>query len=403
MQPWDCLWINADLAGTEQDNDFGIIRDAAIAIKNNRIAWLGKQSELPDNYQRNTAKIIDAQSTWITPGLIDCHTHLIYAGDRNVDFAKRLASQASYADLASAGGGILSTVAATRAASEEALLQQSEKRLHAMMTQGVAVVEIKSGYGLDLENELKMLRVAKQLAERNAIIIKTTLLAAHAVPVEFKNRADDYIDYICKIILPKVAKENLADAVDVFCEAIAFNLKQTEKIFIAAREYGLAIKCHAEQLSCFGAAKLAARYQALSADHLEYIDETAVAAMAENKTVAVLLPGAYYYLREKRCPPIDLLRKYKVPIAIATDCNPGSSPTTSLQLMMNMACLLYSMRPEEVFAAVTKHAAKALAMADTHGTLAIGKVASFAFWDITHPLDLMAQFGVNHFIKDKYE
>lgn len=405
MQQWDCVWLNANLAGTECGDGFGIINDGAIAIKNNRIAWLGPLAELPDNAERSSKEIIDAQQQWITPGLIDCHTHLVYAGNRNHEFAQRFASQVSYEELAKAGGGILSTVAATRAASEDELFQQSAKRLQAMMAQGVTCVEIKSGYGLDLDNEIKMLRVAKQLAQKFSVTIKTTLLAAHAIPNEYKNRADDYIDYVCHTILPQAAELQLADAVDVFCEGIGFDLQQTEQVFAAAKQHGLAIKCHAEQLSDLGGAALAARYQALSADHLEYANEASIKAMAASGTVAVLLPGAFYYLQETKLPPIELLRKHQVPIAIATDCNPGSSPTTSLLLMMSMACNLFQLRPEEAFAAVTKHAAAALGLADSHGGLAVGKVADFAFWDIDHPLELLSQFGsnqcVNRYIGDE--
>ena len=379
---------------TAQGGERQIIHNGAVAIKDETIVWLGKEAELPEAFQNPSISTHHLDKGWITPGLIDCHSHLVYGGNRSNGFKQRLEG-ASYQEIAKQGGGILSTVKATRSASEESLLASAAKRIQTLIKEGVTTVEIKSGYGLDLDTELKMLRVARKLAEQFPLEVKTTLLAAHALPPEYKGRADDYINLICDEILPQVIKENLADALDAFCETIGFTTEQVDKLFKAAKAHQLPVKLHAEQLSNQQGAKLAASHQALSADHLEYLDEDGARAMAQNNTTAVLLPGAFYYLRETKLPPIDLLRKYKVPIAIATDNNPGSSPCNSLLLMLNMACTQFKMTTEEALMGVTKHAAKALGLEATHGQLKIGMQADLVHWDIDEPEDLAYYFGTN--------
>ncbi len=339
-----------------------------------------------------TGPIIDVKERLITPGLIDCHTHLVYAGHRAEEFEKRL-NGVSYAEIAKQGGGILSTVGATRTASFEELMDVSATRLLALMSEGVTTVEIKSGYGLNLESELKMLRVARALGEKYPVRVKTTLLAAHALPVEYKDRSDDYIDWVCREAIPAAAKENLADAVDVFCESIAFSTEQCKKVFEAAVQYDLPVKGHMEQLTLCGGSKLAASFHALSVDHLEYLDEVGVASIAESGTVATLLPGAFYFLREKQLPPIELLRSYQVPMALASDLNPGSSPLASLRLMMNMGSTLFGLTPQENLAGVTRNAAKALGEETTLGQLQEGYAADFIVWDLQHPAQLSYQYG----------
>lgn len=389
---WDVLWVNVNLVTMQQG--YGIINHAALAIKDNRIAWLGKMTDLPDEPDDLALQVKDGDGYCMTPGFIDCHTHLVYAGNRCHEFAMRLQGK-TYADIAKAGGGIRSTVAATRAATEEELLSQSLTRARALMQSGVTTVEIKSGYGLDLATELKMLRVAKKLGEILSLNVKTTFLGAHTVPLEYQGKADEYIDLICKQMIPAVAAEKLADYVDVFCETIGFSLTQTEKVFAAAEQYGLGIKCHAEQLSDSGSARLAASFQALSVDHLEHLSEQGVKALAESGTVAVLLPGAFYFLRETKKPPVALLREYGVPMAIATDCNPGTSPVTSMLLMLNMACVLFGLTPEEALLGVTLNAAKALGIEATHGSLEVGKIAEMALWTIKHPEELVYYLGLH--------
>lgn len=391
---WDELWINALLVTMEKDNDYGLINNAAIAVKNSKIAWLGPITDLLDKPEHLAATVHDIQGRCITPGLIDCHTHLIYAGNRSHEFSMRLQGK-SYEEIAKSGGGIRSTVLATRECSEEMLLEQSLRRAYALMAEGVTTIEIKSGYGLDLLTELKILRVAKQMSQMLPLTIKKTFLGAHAVPLEYQGRADEYIDLICEEMIPVVAEQALADCVDVFCERIGFDLAQTERVFATAKKYGLAIKCHAEQLSNMDATSLAAEYHALSVDHLEHLSEKGVHALAKSGTVAVLLPGAFYFLRETRLPPIHLLREYQIPIAIATDCNPGTSPVTSILLMLNMACTLFHLTPFEALQGVTIHAAKALGLAESHGSLAVGKVADLLIWDISHPDELAYHLGLN--------
>jgi imidazolonepropionase len=334
----------------------------------------------------------DAAGGLLTPGLIDCHTHLVFAGNRANEFEQRLEG-VSYEDIARQGGGIQSTVNATRAASEDELFDQSVIRAAALMHTGVTTLEIKSGYGLDWKTEAKILKVAGRIADVLPLTIKRTFLGAHTVPVEFRGKAQEYVDLVCEYMIPRVAEENLADAVDVFCETIAFDLKQTEQVFAAAKQYNLNIKCHGEQLSCSDSAVLAAHYNALSVDHLEFVSEAGINAILTSGTVAVLLPGAFYFLREKQLPPIARMRELGVPMAIASDCNPGTSPALSLTLMMNMACTLFRMTPAEVLQAVTVHAARALGMQATHGSLAVGQAADMAVWKVKTVAELCYYLG----------
>ncbi|MBD2104843.1 imidazolonepropionase [Leptolyngbya sp. FACHB-261] len=373
---------------------YGLIQDGAIGVKAGTIAWVGKRTELPGSPETLADAVFEAGGCWITPGLIDCHTHLVYAGNRAREFELRLQG-ASYEEIARAGGGIRSTVAATREASPELLTATAERRLRALRSQGVTTVEIKSGYGLDLETEVKMLRVARSLAEHQPVTIRTTFLGAHALPVEFEGRSDAYIDFVCAEVLPVVAQEGLVDAVDAFCEGIGFSPAQTVRVFEAAQRWGLPVKLHADQLSDLGGAALAAQFRALSAEHLEYTSVEGVAAMASAGTVAVLLPGAFYFLRETQLPPVAQFRQHGVPMAIATDCNPGSSPTTSPLLMLNMACTLFQLTPEEALTGMTRNAALALGLAEQRGTLAVGQAADFVLWDIEQPAELAYSIGGN--------
>lgn len=394
ISQWQTLFLNVHLATmTEGSCGYGDIKYAALAIGDGKIVWLGKESDLPE-YDKNRVDIIDGKGQWITPGLIDCHTHIVYGGNRANEFEMRLEGK-SYEEIAQAGGGIVSTVKATREASEASLFASALKRLSSMQNEGVTTVEVKSGYGLDTKNELKMLRVATELGNHVAVDIKRTFLGAHALPVEFKDDPDSYIDLVCNEMLPAVAQENLADAVDVFCEGIGFNLEQTERVFQAAKKHNLAIKVHAEQLSNLGGTELAAKYNAHSSEHIEFLDEAGVEAMAAKNMVGVLLPGAFYFLRETQLPPIELMRKHGVAMAVATDANPGSSPIHSIQLMLNMACTLFRLTPAEAIAGVTCHAAKALGESYKKGQLAVGYDADIACWDINQPAELCYQFGVN--------
>ena len=361
-----------------------------VAIVAGRIAAVGPVDALDPHVPVH--RELDGAGALLTPGLIDCHTHLVYAGDRAREFELRLQG-ASYEAIARAGGGILSTVRQTRDADEAALQAQSARRLRSLMRHGVTTVEIKSGYGLSLEAELKMLRVARALGHQHPIEVRTTLLAAHALPPEFAQRPDDYVTEIVERILPEAARLGLADAVDAFCENIAFTLAQTRRVFEAARAHGLPVKLHAEQLSNQGGAALAAEFGALSADHLEHVDEAGVAAMARAGTVAVLLPGAYYFLRDTRPPPVAQFRAHGVAMAIATDCNPGTSPGTHLPLMLNMACTLFRLTPAEALLGVTRHAARALGLGATHGSIEPGKRADLCLWDAEHPAELSYAIG----------
>ncbi len=389
----DRVWVNARLAtmvpGAGQP--YGAIEDGVIAARDGRIVFAGPRSEAPPLDARET---LDCGGRWITPGLIDCHTHLVYGGDRAHEFELRLQG-ASYEEIARAGGGILSTVKATRAASEAELFASADRRLSALVAEGVTTVEIKSGYGLEQQSELKQLVVARQLGRERPVTVRTTFLAAHAVPPEFTGRSGDYVDQITGPMLDAVAAQDLADAVDVFCEGIAFSPDETARVFAAAKAKGLPVKIHAEQLSNLGGAALAAGHGALSADHLEYLDEAGVIAMAKSGTVAVILPGAFYFLRETQKPPIDLLRKHGVAIALATDANPGSSPLTSPLLVLNMACTLFRLTPEEALAGLTRHAAKALGLQDEIGTLEAGKRCDLAIWEIERPAELAYRIGFN--------
>lgn len=389
----DILWTNAQIATMVAGaQPFGTIGTGAIASRDGRIVWIGPMADLPAGLK--PTRTIDCDGRWITPGLIDCHTHLVYGGNRAREFEMRLAG-ASYAEIAEAGGGIVSTVKATRAASEAELVASALPRLDAMLAEGITTLEIKSGYGLDLETEARMLRAARTLANTCAFTLRTTFLGAHALPVEAGGDKQAYIDLVCNSMLPAIAAEGLADAVDAFCEGIAFSVEQTAQVFAAAKALGLPVKLHADQLSNLGGAALAARYSALSADHLEYTDAAGAAAMAASGTVAVLLPGAYYFIRETQAPPIAAFRKAGVAMAIATDCNPGSSPLTSPLLAMNMAATLFRMTVEECLAGLTREAAKALGMSHEVGTLETGKSCDLAIWDIGHPSELVYRIGYN--------
>ncbi len=391
-QRWDSLLLDCRLATmTDNDSPYGAIEDAALAHKDGALVFAGPMSALPDRPAALADEVVSIGNAWITPGLIDCHTHLVFGGDRAHEFERRLGG-ASYEEIARAGGGIMSTVRATREANEASLFAQSLPRARALVADGVTTIEIKSGYGLDLDNERKMLRVARRIGEALGIGISTTLLAAHALPPEFAGRGDAYIDEICDNILPAVAREGLADAVDAFCERIAFSPEQTRRVFARARELGLPVKLHADQLSDLGGAALAAEFGARSAEHLEHSNDDGVRAMAEHGTIAVLLPGAYYALRETELPPIDAFRHAGVPIAIATDCNPGTSPLLSLRLAMSMACTLFRLTPEESLRGATLNAARALGLGD-RGTLERGHRADFVVWNIERPADLCYWIG----------
>jgi imidazolonepropionase len=382
----DVLYTNARLA-TLADG-YGIIEDGAVAVRGGRIAWVGRRADAPQALAAH-----DCGGLWLTPGLVDCHTHIVYAGNRSDEWEARL-NGATYEDIARAGGGIMSTVRATRAASEDDLFEASLARIRALLAEGVTTLEIKSGYGLDLASEAKMLRVARRVGEQLPVDVCTTFLGAHALPPEFAGRADDYIDMLCGEMLPALAAQGLVDAVDAFCERIGFSHDQTARVFDVARRLGLPVKLHAEQLSDQGGAALVAQYGGLSADHLEWLSPDGVAAMARAGTVAVLLPGAYYFLRETRMPPLAALRDADVPLAVATDCNPGTSPMTSLLLALNMACTLWRLTPLEALRGVTVNAARALGRTDI-GTLEAGKRAHFALWDIARPADLAYAIGAN--------
>jgi imidazolonepropionase len=390
----DSLWVNVHLATMTSGVPYGTIQNGALAVSGKKIVWVGKRENLPTGVASFAREIHDGRGGWITPGLVDCHTHLVYAGNRARELELRLQG-VTYEEIARRGGGIRSTVLATREADEEALFEQSAARLASLLEEGVTTVEIKSGYGLDLETELRILRVARRLGERFPVTVIPTYLGAHALPREFEGRPDAYIDFVCDRVIPQVAAQDLAQAVDVFCERIGFSGDQTERVFKAAKAHGLSVKIHAEQLSDQGGALLAAEYGALSADHLEYVSEEGIKAMAANRIVAVLLPGASYFIREHRIPPVASLRRHNVSMAVATDCNPGTSPTTSLLLMLNMACTLFGLTPEESLAGATIHAARALGLHGRIGTLALGKDADFVLWEISEPAELAYHMGFN--------
>nr|WP_310620665.1 imidazolonepropionase [Pseudovibrio sp. M1P-2-3] len=386
------LLTNAKLA-TLRENEvpYGLIEQGALVTHRDRIAFAGPEAELPEVFRSLPPE--DQCSRLITPGLIDCHTHIIYGGNRSREFEMRLQG-ATYEEVALAGGGILSTVAATRRAEVDSLVAQALPRVDALIAEGVTTLEIKSGYGLDRETELNMLRAARQITAERQVRVKTSFLGAHAIPPEYKGNAEAYLSEVCLPTLEAAHQEDLVNAVDGFCEKIAFSRAQMRRVFEKAMQLGLPVKLHAEQLSNIGGAALAASYKALSVDHLEFLDKTGVRAMAEHGTVAVLLPGAYYTLCETQKPPMDLLRHFNVPIALATDCNPGSSPLTSLLLTMNMGCTLFRMTPEEALKGVTSHAGKALGLSET-GTLEAGKRADLAIWNVDHPSELSYRIGFN--------
>jgi len=371
---------------------YGLIPDAALVIDGERIQWLGPRAELPETYSGLTRHELGGKL--VTPALIDCHTHLVYGGHRARELEMRLEG-ASYEAIARAGGGILSTVHATRRASESELVESALPRVDAMIAEGAATLEIKSGYGLDLDTELKMLRAARAIAGARPVTVRTTFLGAHALPPEYQGRADAYIDFVCDTVLPAAHAEGLVDAVDAFCERIAFSTAQVGRVFTKARTLGLPVKLHAEQLSDSSGAELAASFNALSADHLEYLDAGGVQAMADAGSIAVLLPGAFYTLGETRLPPVSLLREAGVPLGIASDCNPGTSPVTSPLAVLNMACTLFRLTPEEALAGMTRNAARALAMEEETGTLEAGKRADLAIWDAGHPAELVYYLGLN--------
>lgn len=382
------LWKNCHIA-TMQNGKYNSIEHAALVTSGHSIHWIGRESDIPnDNY----AETIDLNGSWLTPGLIDCHTHSVFGGNRSVEFEQRLQG-VSYAEIAANGGGIASTVRATREASEDELLASALKRIRCLLKDGVTTIEIKSGYGLDYLNERKMLRVIRQIADILPMTVRSTCLAAHALPPEYKDQSDAYVDHICTEMLPKLHQEGLVDAVDAFCEYLAFSPAQVERIFNTAHALNLPVKLHAEQLSSLGGSSLAARYHALSADHLEFMTEDDVKAMAASGTVAVLLPGAFYFLRETQLPPLESLHKHGVRIALSSDLNPGTSPALSLRLMMNMGSTLFRLTPEQTLAGVTIHAAHALGLQDSHGSLEVGKVADFIAWEIEHPSEIVYWLG----------
>ncbi len=386
----DRLWRDARLV-TMVGDDMGVIEHGLVAASDGVITYAGPEADAP---AFDPVESIACDGRWITPGLIDCHTHLVYAGNRAHEFEMRL-DGASYEEIARAGGGIVSTMRATRAASEDELVASALPRLDALIAEGVTTIEIKSGYGLDTESEIRMLRAARRLETERSVQIATTFLGAHALPPEYAGDSDDYIAMLTDHMLPEIARLGLADAVDAFCEGIGFTPTQTERVFIAANRAGLPVKLHAEQLSNQHGAALAARHGALSADHLEYLDNAGVAAMAKAGTVATLLPGAYYFMREKQLPPIDALRRADVPIALATDCNPGTSPLTSLLLAMNMGATLFHLTVAECLTGVTRNAARALGLSDRIGALEAGKRCDLAIWDIERPAELVYRMGYN--------
>lgn len=391
---WDTIWIGADLATmTPGAAPYGAIRDGAVGVAGGRIVWVGARNNLPSAPQI-LAREVREVSGWITPGLVDCHTHLVFGGNRAREFEMRLEG-ASYEEIARAGGGIVSTVKATRGASVDELVASARPRLAALKAGGVTTVEIKSGYGLDLDTEKRQLAAATQLGAGNGVRVSRTFLGLHALPPEYAGDREGYVRLVAETMIPEIARSDAADAVDAFCEGIGFTAEETERVFAAARAHGLPVKLHAEQLSDLDGAALAARHNALSADHLEWLNDAGIAAMAKAGTVAVLLPGAFYALRETKLPPIEKLRAAGVPMAIATDCNPGTSPVASPTLMLNMACTLFRMTPEEALLGMTRHGAQALGLADEIGTLDVGKAADFVVWNITEPAELSYWIGAD--------
>ena len=388
-QHCNVLIKNVRLASMQEiASPYGIIERASVELADGKISGIFQQNQTPPD----ATQIVDAQGQWLLPGFIDCHTHLVYGGSRANEFEQRLLG-VSYAEIAKQGGGIRSTVQATRAASHQQLLQSAIARAQRLAEEGITCIEIKSGYGLDLDTEVKMLKVAKELEQHVDLSVVSTYLGAHALPPEFQSKADDYIDFVCNKIMPQIAQQGLASAVDVFCEGIGFSPEQCQKVFVAAKQHGLSIKAHVEQLSDLKGALLAAEFNALSVDHIEYLAEQDVAALKTAGTVAVLLPGAFYYLHESQKPPIAALREHKVPMAVATDLNPGTSPMASLLTAMNMACVLFGLTPEEALRGATCHAARALNLAKSKGQIQVGFDADLCLWDIQHPVELV--YGLN--------
>jgi imidazolonepropionase len=396
------LWHHCTLATLQPDAEqpYGLVPDGALVVQGGTLKWVGPLADLPDVLRAQCTTQHDAGGALITPGLIDCHTHLVYGGDRAAEFEQRLQG-VTYEEIARQGGGIASTVRATRQASAQELQASATRRLRHLLAEGVTTIEIKSGYGLALEQERKCLQVARTLGVEQAVAVRTTFLGAHALPPEFAGQSDAYMEEVLRM-LPALHAEGLVDAVDAFCERIAFSPAQTARLFEASRALGLPVKLHAEQLSDSGGAQLAASFGALSCDHLEWLSEEGVSAMAQAGTVAVLLPGAFYFLRETKLPPMDLLRRHGVPMAVSTDCNPGTSPCTSLLLMLNMACTLFRLTPQEALAGVTRHAAQALGLTD-RGVLASGMRADFVLWDVAHPAQLAYALGANPHIQTVFE
>lgn len=390
--PDDAIWRNVRLAtmDPERDTPYGLVDGHALIVRQGKIRDIVPESSLYLTHD-NT---LDMQGRLITPGLIDCHTHLVFGGNRAGEWEQRL-NGVSYQQISAQGGGINATVSATRSASDEQLLQLAQGRMKRLIKEGVTLLEIKSGYGLDLQTEEKILRVAAALAAENIVEISPTLLAAHATPAEFRDDPDGYITLVCETILPQLWEQGLFETVDLFCESVGFNLAQSERVFKAAQTLGIPVKGHVEQLSLLGGAQLVSRYHGLSADHIEYLDEEGVAAMSQSGTVGVLLPGAFYFLKEQQRPPVELLRQYQVPMAVATDFNPGTSPFISLHWAMNMACVQFGLTPEEAWAGVTRHAARALGRHATHGQLKAGFVADFVVWDATLPVEILYEPGRN--------
>ncbi len=391
MADWDLLLTDTSVASMDESTgDYGVISDAALAIKDGVIAWLGHRWDLPDCAASETRSL---DGRWITPAFIDCHTHLVFGGNRAEEFERRLKG-ASYEDIARSGGGIMSTVAATRKASDDELFESGLERLLALAAEGVATVEIKSGYGLDVDNEIRILEIARRLGQATDVTVRTTLLAAHAIPAEYADDPDRYVDLVCAELLPAAAEQSLADAVDAYCETIAFRAPQIAKIFRTAHDLGLPVKLHADQLSDGGGAQLAAHFNAMSADHLEYASEAGVRALAKSGTTAVLLPGAFLTLRESQLPPIAMMQELGVPIALASDCNPGTSPMCSIRNAMVLGARLFQLTPEECLAGVTRNAARALHLDHDRGTLETGKRADIAIWNLSHPRELCYWLGV---------
>lgn len=392
LHPDDVIWRNARLAtmAAGEPEPYGLKSGYALVVRGQLILAVIPESEIPSGHQR----CVDLDGRLVTPGLIDCHTHLVFGGDRAAEWEERL-NGVSYQAISARGGGINATVTATRNSSPESLLQLAQRRLERLMSEGVTTVEIKSGYGLNAEAEEKMLQVVRQLGLNNSVDISPTLLAAHAVPVEYRQDPDGWLTLVCEQIMPSLWQKELFEAVDVFCENVGFTPSQTERLFEAATEMGIPVKGHVEQLSNLGGAALVSRYKGLSADHIEYLDETGVQAMAQSGTIGVLLPGAFYFLQERQHPPVQQLRKLGVPMAVATDYNPGTSPFASLHMAMNMACVQFGLTPEEAWAGVTRHAAQALGRGASHGQLKAGYVADFVVWDAQHPVEMVYEPGRN--------